>query len=378
MLLAPDAPNRFAPDAHNNPTCPIWDGLKIVSIQFPAVEKNILADGSRYYSSRAGGPFLLMKDGAALLDWESPFNEQKSLTVGQKVNLSYWIYQHNLDSRLLDELSSQNLQEPGGFKHWMNDHRDRVLELDKAWVEGHRDRTPSAEDRMLMFLRESIRDWDAGDEEREPNSDLKMAAGGCRTQTDLEELENHAAEQKWLGVRTESGFKPTRRVNLPARIHVEEKTREQDPRKQVFAGDAPDEREFDVFISHTTEDKADVARPLAEALRDAGLRVWYDEFELKIGHSLRHKIDKGLAASRFGVVVLSPAFFGRGWTEYELNGLVTQTVSREQDLLPVWHNVTGHEVMEYSPSLADRFALSTETHTVEAISAAIVDVIRNT
>ena len=147
--------------------------------------------------------------------------------------------------------------------------------------------------------------------------------------------------------------------------------------EQVPGVDAPDERVFDVFISHTSEDKADVVRPLATALRDAGLSVWYDEFELKIGDSLRRKIDKGLANSSFGVVVLSRAFFGRGWSEYELDGLVTRTVSGEQVLLPVWHNVTKREVMDYSPSLADRVARSTATHTVEEIAAEIVDVIRN-
>ena len=147
--------------------------------------------------------------------------------------------------------------------------------------------------------------------------------------------------------------------------------------KQVPGADAPDERVFDVFISHTSEDKEAVVRPLATALRDAGLSVWYDEFEFRIGDSLRRKIDRGLANSRFGVVVLSRAFFGRGWPEYELNGLVTRTVSGEQILLPVWHNVTKREVMDYSPSLADRVARSTGTHTLEEIAAEIVDVIRN-
>ena len=141
--------------------------------------------------------------------------------------------------------------------------------------------------------------------------------------------------------------------------------------------EAPDERVFDVFISHASEDKENVVRPLATALRDAGLSVWYDEFEFKMGDSLRRKIDKGLANSRFGVVVLSRAFFGRGWPEYELDGLVTRTVSGEQVLLPVWHNVTKREVMDYSPSLADRIARSTATHTVEEIAADIVGVIRN-
>ena len=141
--------------------------------------------------------------------------------------------------------------------------------------------------------------------------------------------------------------------------------------------EAPDQRVFDVFISHASEDKDEIVRPLATALDKAGLSVWYDEFELRIGDSLRRKIDTGLARSRFGVVILSRAFFGRGWPEYELDGLVTRTVSGEQILLPIWHEVTKREVMDYSPSLADRIARSTATHTVEEIAAEIVDVIRN-
>ena len=139
--------------------------------------------------------------------------------------------------------------------------------------------------------------------------------------------------------------------------------------------EAPDGRTFDVFISHASEDKAEVVRPLAEALRAGGLSVWYDEFELKIGDSLRRKIDRGLASSRFGIVVLSQAFFGRGWPEYELDGLVTRAVSGDQILLPIWHNVTKREVVGYSPSLADRLARSTATHTVEDIAAEIIEVV---
>ena len=145
----------------------------------------------------------------------------------------------------------------------------------------------------------------------------------------------------------------------------------------VPRADAPDEQVFDIFVSHTSEDKAEVVRPLASALQAAGLSVWYDEFELQIGDSLRRKIDMGLANSRFGVVVLSRAFFGRGWPEYELDGLVTRTVSGEQILLPIWHDITKREVMNYSPSLADRVARSTATHTVEEIAAEIVDVVQN-
>ena len=146
-------------------------------------------------------------------------------------------------------------------------------------------------------------------------------------------------------------------------------------------GTGPDtslSHKYDVFISHASEDKDSVVRPLAHALSASGLKVWYDEFELRIGDSLRRKIDTGLANSRFGVVVLSRSFFGKGWTNYELDGLVTRAVSGEQILLPIWHEITKKELIDYSPSLADKVARSTATHTIEEIAKEITDVIRGT
>jgi hypothetical protein len=136
------------------------------------------------------------------------------------------------------------------------------------------------------------------------------------------------------------------------------------------------DREYDVFISHASEDKETVVRPLAHALQEGGLRVWYDEFELKIGDSLRRKIDKGLGASRFGVVVLSNHFFAKGWTNYELDGLVTKSISGDQIILPIWHNVSKQEVIKYSASLADKVARNTATQTPEEIAVEIVQVIK--
>lgn len=139
-----------------------------------------------------------------------------------------------------------------------------------------------------------------------------------------------------------------------------------------------DHRDFDVFISHASEDKDEVVRPLALALQAGGLEVWYDEFELKIGDSLRRKIDRGLARSRFGVVVMSKSFFSKGWPQYELDGLVTKVVNGEQILLPIWHNISKQEVIAFSPSLADKLARSTATHTVQEIANEIVEVILHT
>jgi hypothetical protein len=115
----------------------------------------------------------------------------------------------------------------------------------------------------------------------------------------------------------------------------------------------------DVFISYAYEDK-EVARPLAEALRQRGLAVWYDEYILQLGDSLREVIDHGLASARFGVVILSPVFFSKQWPQRELNALFArETANRSKVLLPVWHKLTLEEVAARTPLLADRLAVST-------------------
>lgn len=136
------------------------------------------------------------------------------------------------------------------------------------------------------------------------------------------------------------------------------------------------EIEYDVFISHASEDKDEVVRPLANALIERGLKVWYDEFELKIGDSLRRKIDRGLANSRFGIVVLSSSFIKKGWTNYELDGIITKANTGEQVMLPIWHGITKREVMDFSPSLADKVARKTATNTVEEIADEIAELIQ--
>jgi len=146
-----------------------------------------------------------------------------------------------------------------------------------------------------------------------------------------------------------------------------------------FADAAPghtvDDREFDVFISHASEDKDDIVRPLAHALRERGLEVWYDEFVLCIGDSLRRKIDEGISRSKFGLVVFSGPFFAKGWPQHELDGLVTMSVDGRQVLLPVWHKITKDEVVEASPSLADKMALRTADHSVAEIADEVAAVV---
>lgn len=117
---------------------------------------------------------------------------------------------------------------------------------------------------------------------------------------------------------------------------------------------------WDVFISHASEDKDSVVRPLADELAGRGLQVWYDEYELKVGDSLRAKINEGLRRSRRAIVVLSPAFFGKHWTEEELDGLsALEAVAGEHRLLPVWHQLSHADVAARAPTLANRIAVTT-------------------
>ena len=131
---------------------------------------------------------------------------------------------------------------------------------------------------------------------------------------------------------------------------------------------APEVIGYDAFISHASEDKQALVRPLANALGKMGFRIWYDEFSLRIGDSLRQSIDRGLVNSRYGIVVLSPAFFDKNWPQYELNGLTAREMDGHKVILPIWHNATKSSVLKFSPTLADKVAVNTKGRTVGYIA----------
>ena len=78
----------------------------------------------------------------------------------------------------------------------------------------------------------------------------------------------------------------------------------------------PSEFPFDVFLSHTAKDKA-VVRDLAERLRKDGVKVWFDEWEIKPGDSIPAKIEGGLENSRVLVLCMSAQAFGSDWAQLE-------------------------------------------------------------
>jgi hypothetical protein len=115
-----------------------------------------------------------------------------------------------------------------------------------------------------------------------------------------------------------------------------------------------EEAKHDVFLSHASEDKSFV-RELAAELSKRGITYWLDENEIKLGDSLRQVIDRGLRSSRSGVVILSKHFFAKEWPKRELDGLLESEIDKKV-VLPVWHEVTVHDVRTYSLTLAGRYA----------------------
>jgi hypothetical protein len=116
------------------------------------------------------------------------------------------------------------------------------------------------------------------------------------------------------------------------------------------------------FISHDWRDKTDIAKPIAVGLSKMCCPVWYDEYSLKVGASLRSSIEKGLKECKKCVLVLSPNFLNNnGWTKTEFDSVFTRQILEGSDVvLPVWCDVTKRQIYEYSPSLADRVAVQWE------------------
>lgn len=117
---------------------------------------------------------------------------------------------------------------------------------------------------------------------------------------------------------------------------------------------------WDVFISHASEDKERIVLPLVALLEAQGVRVWLDKNEFHLGDSIIAKMNTGLSSSRFGVVILSPAFLAKDWTNRELNGLISlEAVTGTHRILPVLHELKHGDLTRAMPLIADRFAIST-------------------
>ena len=138
--------------------------------------------------------------------------------------------------------------------------------------------------------------------------------------------------------------------------------------------------QYDVFVSHAWEDKDDFVDEFVDELRNLGIKVWYDTSEIKWGDSMRKRIDDGLKKSRFGIAILSPNYIreGKYWTKAELDGLFQLDSIGGKVLLPIWHNLTKKEIMQYSPIIASKLAMNTASMTPKEIADELKKLLINT
>lgn len=154
----------------------------------------------------------------------------------------------------------------------------------------------------------------------------------------------------------------------------------QDEQKRLHSSQYPllrvDEREsYDAFISHASEDKATFVDELVKALKALNVNVWYDKDCIGWGDSLRQSIENGLQQSKYAIVVLSPHYFKKYWTNQELNGIFSKESSIGKCILPIWHNISSDEVGNFSPILKDRNALNTASMSPMEIAQEVVNIL---
>ncbi len=134
---------------------------------------------------------------------------------------------------------------------------------------------------------------------------------------------------------------------------------------------------YDAFLCHASEDKEEIANSLFLELKNKGKKIWYDDFVLKLGDSLRQKIDEGLEYSNYGIVILSKNFFNKNWPRIELDGLFDKETSLGRKvILPIWHKITKEEVQQQSHILAGRFSAKT-SEGLDIVVKRILEVINN-
>ena len=146
---------------------------------------------------------------------------------------------------------------------------------------------------------------------------------------------------------------------------------------ESFETSSDNKPDYDVFVSHAWEDKESFVNDFVKALQSLGVKVWYDTSEIKWGDSMRERIDNGLRKSKFGVVVLSPNYIAENkyWTKAELDGLFQLESVNGKVLLPIWHNLTKQEVLNYSPIIANKMAMNTASMTAQEIAEELLKLI---
>jgi TIR domain len=130
----------------------------------------------------------------------------------------------------------------------------------------------------------------------------------------------------------------------------------------------------DVFLCHAWDDRKGAAKELHDLLESSGVSVWFSEKDVLLGATLLREIDKGLAKSRIGIVLVTPALLSRlareGIADKELSALLARDL-----LVPIMHNTTYEDLREVSPLLGSRSGLSTAEEPMADVAAKLAELV---
>jgi hypothetical protein len=130
----------------------------------------------------------------------------------------------------------------------------------------------------------------------------------------------------------------------------------------------------DVFLCHAWDDRGGAAKELHDLLEAQGVKVWFSEKDVVLGTSLLREIDRGLAKSRVGIVLVTPALLRRlqqeGIADKELSALLARDL-----LVPIVHDTTYVALREVSPLLGSRSGLSTAEDSMANVAAKLAELV---
>lgn len=170
-----------------------------------------------------------------------------------------------------------------------------------------------------------------------------------------------SARPRWSPAGSSVAYTPAEVQTLtPFRRSVEERAPQPDLR--------------DVFLCHAWEDRRGAAKELHDLLESRGVSVWFSEKDVALGTPLLREIDKGLAKSRVGIVLVTPALLrrlkGEGIADKELSALLARDL-----LVPIVHDTTYEALRDVSPLLGSRSGLSTEEEPMADVAAKLAELV---
>ncbi len=188
------------------------------------------------------------------------------------------------------------------------------------------------------------------------------SSGSIRSNTNNSTRSNSSSRPRWSSATSSVSYTPIQVQSLtPIRQTVETRAVEQ-----------PDLR--DVFLCHAWDDRQGVATELHDLLVAAGVKVWFSEKDLGLGVPMMRALDKGLANSRIGLVLVTPALLNRlpkeGVADKELSALLAGN-----QLVPIVHDTTYDDLRNVSPLLASRSGLDTKEDSMTVIAKKIAELV---